>query len=1105
MAPLLALLSASALAELPMPPFPECQAPENSEACPDDLDDDWWLISGIPEQSVDSVRPEEWELGSGVWADRAWQTTPGRFDVAIAVTDGGIDWDYSHLVNKVLLNTGELELPWIDEDTPADSYDTDGNGLVNVQDWALDPRVDITAGNDHADWLLDASDLISTFSDGVDDDGNGFTDDIAGWDFFENDNDAFNTFDTDYGTHGNGVMKDAAAEGNNGGSIGVCPNCAILPVRIGDVFIVDGQRAAAGIAYAVDRGAKVIAMAVGAVSTPQMARQAAAYAHDNDVVIVAAAGDENTYHHNVPSVLDDILYVHSIRSNTADDDGAALTYLNFFNCNNYGPRLDLVAPNPGCATGSVAAISGMAGLVWSAARDEGLELSADEVRQILLRSADDIWLSEEDLEEVRTYPSSEGWDPFYGYGRANAYRAVRQVIDGDIPPVARLDGPEWFEVVDPAVKNIYLDLTALAPRSSVASVTLEQGVGWEPVEWEVLTTADAELEDQSILVSVLLLDLPTPGEPEWDEGVLGRVERVHGPAVTFRLRVTDTEGRVGEARRTIFVHHDPDLLPGFPLFLDGSGESSPVFADLDGDGIDELILGTASGQVMVLDATARNLDGWPVTAGVWPDLEVFGTAAAWASGALDVEHGQGIVGTVAVGDLDGDGDPEVLAGTMTGSVFAWNARGEPLPGWPVEILGRDTSELDRDHSYDRTIAGAVTLWDLDDDGDLEVLAAGADQRLYVWHHDGSAMDPYPVEVCHPENCGSAGYRIINSVTVGDVDGDGDYELGLGTNETTSGGANSVSFLLDALTGEAVPGWPIETRGLVAKADLLPVFGEGHPGSMAFADVDGDGDLEIFDTVMLGQSGLRDHTGEEVLELPYFEADGYGPFSNSNEPSMVAMVNQPGFGDLDGDGLPDPVLGGAGAYGITGLALTTALDFQQMVSAWSGLTGDFLPGWPRQIEDFQFLSAPAIADLNQDGLPEAIHGSGGAILHAWNLYGVAPRGWPHLTGQWILGSPALGDLDGDGTLEVAVATREGWLWVWTTEGRADQDIGWSGIHHDAWNTGNHEVALPERAGPAPTGGCGACTTTRGGAPPLGVLVLLGLVLRRRGQRPARPSP
>ena len=137
-------------------------------------------------------------------------------------------------------------------------------GLTNVQDWAHDDRIDITAGREAADGVLDPSDLIYTSFgpdwDEVDNDANGYTDDISGWDFFGSDNDAWNEWEDSYGTHGTGVMREAAAEGKNlgesrGGTIGICPNCAILPIRVGDSFVTDGQHCGEAIVFGVDSGA----------------------------------------------------------------------------------------------------------------------------------------------------------------------------------------------------------------------------------------------------------------------------------------------------------------------------------------------------------------------------------------------------------------------------------------------------------------------------------------------------------------------------------------------------------------------------------------------------------------------------------------------------------------------------------------------------------------------------------------------------------------------------------------------------------------------------------------------------------------------------------
>jgi hypothetical protein len=212
-----------------------------------------------------------------------------------------------------------------------------------------------------------------------------------------------------------------------------------------------------------------------------------------------------------------------------------------------------------------------------------------------------------------------------------------------------------------------------------------------------------------------------------------------------------------------------------------------------------------------------------------------------------------------------------------------------------------------------------------------------------------------------------------------------------------------------------------------------------------------------------------------------------------------MTNNPAFGDLTGDGIPDPVVGGAGTWGLVGLATTVMVDFQQVVGAWDGATGEFLPGWPQQVEDLQFLMAPAIADVSGDGVPEVIYGSAGGVLHAWDASGAIPEGWPKFTGQWILGSPAVGDVDGDGYLDVLVTTREGVLHGWTTAGHADQAVQWGSLHHDPANTGNYETALVSQVGPPEEAASGCGCRSGGSAGWLVLPLLLGLGRRRRGHR------
>ena len=64
-----------------------------------------------------------------------------------------------------------------------------------------------------------------------------------------------------------------------------------------------------------------------------------------------------------------------------------------------------------------------------------------------------------------------------------------------------------------------------------------------------------------------------------------------------------------------------------------------------------------------------------------------------------------------------------------------------------------------------------------------------------------------------------------------------------------------------------------------------------------------------------------------------------------------------------------------------------------------------------------------------------------------------HGWPKLTGGWLVGTPALGDWDGDGRLEVAVVRRDGVLLAWHTPSPVDRADQWPRFGHDLANTGS----------------------------------------------------
>jgi hypothetical protein len=186
---------------------------------------------------------------------------------------------------------------------------------------------------------------------------------------------------------------------------------------------------------------------------------------------------------------------------------------------------------------------------------------------------------------------------------------------------------------------------------------------------------------------------------------------------------------------------------------------------------------------------------------------------------------------------------------------------------------------------------------------------------------------------------------------------------------------------------------------------------------------------------------------------------------------------------------------------------SARPFQHLIGAWSGKTGKMMPGAPMVVEDYTFLLNQAVADITGDDYPEIITGSGGYFLHALDACAHEAEGFPKFTNGWIAAAAAVGDLDGDHSLEIVSGTRDGYIFAWHTRGRDDGVIAWESFHHDNANTGDYGNKLPQgvlkrAAEPldctppvAPTQaqyGLGGCATSPG-APRSSLPALVGLGL------------
>lgn len=183
------------------------------------------------------------------------KTAPCSNQIVVAVVDTGIDYTHKELVDSVWTNPGES-----------------GNWEPPV---ALRDRIS----------CRDKS------CNGLDDDGNGFVDDFAGWDFVHNTNKPWDTHG--HGTHIAGIVS--AAGGNGIGTSGVCPSVRIMPLKYYDnsgVGYNNLNNTVRAIHYAVKMGAHIINYSGGGADPAQPERLAVEEARRRGILFVAAAGND---------------------------------------------------------------------------------------------------------------------------------------------------------------------------------------------------------------------------------------------------------------------------------------------------------------------------------------------------------------------------------------------------------------------------------------------------------------------------------------------------------------------------------------------------------------------------------------------------------------------------------------------------------------------------------------------------------------------------------------------------------------------------------------------------------------------------------------------
>jgi len=346
-------------------------------------------IYKIESSSNDPLINEQWALDA-INANKAWENSSGE-DIIIAIIDTGIDYLHDEFDGQFWVNSDE---------------DINNNGKFD--NWSNKIEFEGVKGD----------------LDGIDNDNNGFADDIIGFDFVDQSLmnlgdwsgiDANPQDELGHGTKVSGII--AAKHNNKTGISGLAYNSKIMVLR---AFDIQGNGEADDVAnsiiYAAQNGAKIINMSFGEKYKSPIMLAAIKFAYSKGCVLIASAGNSNLFFPHYPS---DYLEVMSVGNSTQNQRRSGNS--------NYGSFIDIVAPGDKILTTSMdnndyteASGTSFAAPYVSAAAAlllaKDSSLSNQSIKNILQVSAFDI--------------GTPNWDIYHGAGQLDIGNALDNIYEG---------------------------------------------------------------------------------------------------------------------------------------------------------------------------------------------------------------------------------------------------------------------------------------------------------------------------------------------------------------------------------------------------------------------------------------------------------------------------------------------------------------------------------------------------------------------------------------------------------------------------------------------------------------------------------------------------
>lgn len=451
--------------------------------------DDAWPNRRIP---LHAAMPEDPPIAPPyglriIGAEKAWATSTGR-GIIVGILDTGIDWTHPDLRSSVLVR--------VDEDINA-------NGTF--EPWPSAQQVDGVFGD----------------LDGVDNDQNGFIDDVIGYDFVDQDirnlGDDRDRDGVPFDEHGHGTSVGSVVSSKSsyhGDPLGLAYESRLMALRAFDATgNAEEDDVAAALLYAAMHGAHVVNMSFGDGVDSPLLRAAVNAAASMGCILVASAGNTGTTSRQFPASYDDVIAVAA----TNDQDRRAPF-------SSTGSMVQISAPGQGIAVAR-------AGGGYRTVNGTSFAAPFVAAAAALVRARQASWTPDEVLGTLRQTSvdlGDAGWDASYGDGRLQADAA----LDAVAPTIVRITSPTNESELDARM------IDDLVVRGSATSTLFDRyridiGRGVEPATWTTIVTSDVQRLD------TMLAKVPT-----------STLQR--GPCVV-RLVVTLRNGRTLEHRVRISV------------------------------------------------------------------------------------------------------------------------------------------------------------------------------------------------------------------------------------------------------------------------------------------------------------------------------------------------------------------------------------------------------------------------------------------------------------------------------------------------------------------------------------------------------------------------